>query len=110
MVRNSVAYKLNLMITLSRNNLLRNRRYTKNVSIRTKQAWRSINAIQTKKSKNIIKKKKAKVINRTPFTIQLLYGSSGYNQPINPGVDAEVNILVYLQLKKNRNFSMLLLN
>lgn len=31
---------------------------------------------------------KAKVLNRTPFTIQLLYGSSGYRQPIKVGVDA----------------------
>ena len=36
----------------------------------------------------LLKEKKAKVVNRTPFTIQLLYGSSGYKQQINLGVDA----------------------
>lgn len=41
-----------------------------------------------RKARILLKKKKAKVVNRTPFTIQLLYGSSGYRQPINLGVDA----------------------
>jgi len=36
----------------------------------------------------LLKEKKAKVVNRTPFTIQLLYGSSGYKQQVNLGVDA----------------------
>ena len=40
------------------------------------------------KARILLKEKKAKVINRTPFTIQLLYGSSGYKQSINLGVDA----------------------
>lgn len=40
------------------------------------------------KAKKLLKNNKAKVINRTPFTIQLLYGCSGYKQPINLGVDA----------------------
>lgn len=40
------------------------------------------------KARKLLKNNKAKVINRTPFTIQLLYGSSGYNQPVNLGVDA----------------------
>ena len=40
------------------------------------------------KARILLKEKKAKVINRTPFTIQLLYGSSGYKQPVNLGVDA----------------------
>ena len=41
-----------------------------------------------RKARVLLKEKKAKVVNRTPFTIQLLYGSSGYKQPINLGVDA----------------------
>lgn len=41
-----------------------------------------------RKARILLKEKKAKVVNRTPFTIQLLYGSSGYKQPINLGVDA----------------------
>lgn len=40
------------------------------------------------KARHLLKGKKAKVITRTPFTIQLLYGSSGYKQPIVLGVDA----------------------
>ena len=40
------------------------------------------------KARILLKEKKAKVINRTPFTIQLLYSSSGYKQPVNLGVDA----------------------
>ena len=30
-----------------------------------------------RKARVLLKEKKAKVVNRTPFTIQLLYGSSG---------------------------------
>ena len=41
-----------------------------------------------RKARILLKEKKAKVVNRTPFIIQLLYGSSGYKQPINLGVDA----------------------
>lgn len=41
-----------------------------------------------RKARLLLKEKKAKVVNRTPFTIQLLYGSSGYKQPVNLGVDA----------------------
>ena len=39
------------------------------------------------KARRLLTDKKAKVIKRTPFTIQLLYGSSGYKQPISLGVD-----------------------
>ena len=35
-----------------------------------------------------MKEQKAKVVKRTPFTIQLLYGSSGYKQNISLGIDA----------------------
>ncbi|MFT0803194.1 RNA-guided endonuclease IscB [Bacillus swezeyi] len=41
-----------------------------------------------RKARLLIQKQKAKVIKRTPFTIQLLYGSSGYKQTISLGVDA----------------------
>ena len=40
------------------------------------------------KARKLLKNKKAKVVNREPFTIQLLYGSSGYKQDISLGVDA----------------------
>ena len=41
-----------------------------------------------RKARLLLKEKKANVKKRTPFTIQLLYGSSGYKQPIVLGVDA----------------------
>lgn len=39
------------------------------------------------KARKLLKNKKAKVIKRLPFTIQLIYGSSGYKQKIALGVD-----------------------
>ncbi|MBR0076496.1 MAG: HNH endonuclease [Synergistaceae bacterium] len=39
------------------------------------------------KAKKLLKQEKAKVIRKEPFTIQLLYGSSGYKQKITLGVD-----------------------
>lgn len=40
------------------------------------------------KARRLLKAGKAKVKKRTPFTIQLLYGSSGYKQTVILGVDA----------------------
>ena len=40
------------------------------------------------KARKLLKEQKAKVVKRTPFTIQLLYGSSGYKQNISLGIDA----------------------
>lgn len=40
------------------------------------------------KARILLKQGKAKVIQKEPFTIQLLYGSSGYKQDITLGVDA----------------------
>ena len=41
-----------------------------------------------RKARVLLKNKKACVVKRTPFTIKLLYGSTGYKQPITLGVDA----------------------
>ncbi len=41
-----------------------------------------------RKARRLLEEKKAKVVKREPFTIQLLYGSSGYKQEITLGVDA----------------------
>ena len=41
-----------------------------------------------RKARVLLKEKKAKVVNYKPFTIQLLYGSSGYTQKTNLGIDA----------------------
>lgn len=43
---------------------------------------------QPRKARILLKQGKAKVIQRTPFTIQLLHGSSGYTQSISLGIDA----------------------
>ena len=40
-----------------------------------------------RKARILLKEAKAKVVNREPFTIQLLYGSTGYKQDITVGVD-----------------------
>ena len=39
------------------------------------------------KARKLLNAGKAKVIKRTPFTIKLLYGSSGYLQPVTGGMD-----------------------
>jgi hypothetical protein len=44
-----------------------------------------------RKARLLLKQKQAKVVRRTPFTIQFLYGSYGYRQPIDQGVDAGYN-------------------
>lgn len=40
-----------------------------------------------RKARMLLKQKKARIINYQPFTIQLLYGSYGYKQVVNIGVD-----------------------
>ncbi|MBP1968961.1 5-methylcytosine-specific restriction endonuclease McrA [Virgibacillus natechei] len=40
-----------------------------------------------RKARVLLKEKKAKIVSHNPFTIQLLYGSSGYTQEVNIGVD-----------------------
>lgn len=44
-----------------------------------------------RKTRLLLKEGKAKVVKRTPFTIQLLFGSSGYQQPVTLGVDSGYN-------------------
>jgi len=41
----------------------------------------------SRRARLLLKEDKAKVIKRTPFTIQLIYGSTGYVQPVKVGVD-----------------------
>jgi hypothetical protein len=43
---------------------------------------------QPRKARLLLKEGKAKVISRVPFTLQLLYGSSGYTQQVSLGIDA----------------------
>ena len=42
---------------------------------------------KSRKARLLLKEKKAKIISYKPFTIQLIYGSSGYKQKIHVGVD-----------------------
>ena len=43
---------------------------------------------QPRKARILLRNGKAKVVRREPFTIQLLYGSSGYKQDVSLGIDA----------------------
>ena len=40
------------------------------------------------KARKLLQNKKACVVNRVPFTIKLIYGSTGYKEPISLGMDA----------------------
>lgn len=56
-----------------------------------------------RKARILLKEKKAKVVQREPFTIQLLYGSSGYKQDITIGIDTghdEVGVSVTTETKE----------
>ena len=44
-----------------------------------------------RKAKLLLKQKKAKVVTIKPFTIQLIFGSSGYKQDITLGIDSGYN-------------------
>lgn len=58
------------------------------------------------KARKLLKFNKAKVVNRTPFTIQLLYGSSGYKQSTILGVDTgSKNIGLSVTTNKQELFS-----
>ena len=41
-----------------------------------------------RKARLLLRDKKAVIYKRVPFTIQLVYGSSGYVQPVILGIDA----------------------
>jgi 5-methylcytosine-specific restriction endonuclease McrA len=43
---------------------------------------------QPRKARWLLKEGKAKVVRMVPFTLQLLYGSSGYKQAVSLGIDA----------------------
>lgn len=45
------------------------------------------------KARKLLKQNKAKIVKKQPFTIQLLYSSSGYKQTINLGVDAGSKVI-----------------
>ena len=45
------------------------------------------------KVRHLLKQKKAKIVKREPFTIQLLYETTHYTQPITIGVDTGVKYI-----------------
>jgi len=64
------------------------------LSIRTMKVYvinkhgRSLMPTTPRKARLLLKSSKAKIARRDPFTIQLIYGSSGYTQPVDLGIDA----------------------
>ena len=54
------------------------------------------------KANRLLDQGKAKVVHRTPFTIQLLFGSSGYKQPIAMGVDLGSQTIGVAAVRKNQ--------
>src|SRR5438105_4783460 len=46
---------------------------------------------QPRKARLLLQEGKAKVVRMVPFTIQLLYGSSGYKQEVSLGIDASTH-------------------
>ena len=54
------------------------------------------------KVKHLLRNKKAKVVKRTPFTIQLLYDTDNYTQPITLGVDAGSKVVGISATTKNK--------
>lgn len=49
---------------------------------------KSLMPCSPRKARLLLKNKKAKIYKREPFTIQLIYGSSGYVQPVTVGIDS----------------------
>ncbi|MBR5914562.1 MAG: RRXRR domain-containing protein [Selenomonadaceae bacterium] len=49
---------------------------------------KSLMPCKPQKARRLLKSVQAKVIRREPFTIQFLYGASGYRQSVTLGVDA----------------------
>lgn len=54
-----------------------------------------------RKARLLLKSGKAKIIRRDPFTIQLIYGSSGYTQPVDLGIDAGYENIGFSAVNKN---------
>lgn len=58
-----------------------------------------------RKARILLKEAKAKVVNREPFTIQLLYGSTGYKQDITVGVDTGSDKVGVSVVSKNKELN-----
>ena len=62
------------------------------------------------KARKLLKNKKAKVVNRKPFTIQLLYWSTGYKQEVSLGVDAGSKFVGLSATTTQKNYMLPQLN
>ena len=54
------------------------------------------------KARKLLKEKKAKIVYYNPFTIQLLYGSSGYIQEVNVGIDSGAKYVGFAITSQNK--------
>lgn len=52
------------------------------------QYGKALMPCKPRKARLLLKARKAKIIKKEPFTIQLLYGSTGYKQSVNLGIDS----------------------
>ncbi len=51
----------------------------------------------------LLKEKKAKVVKRKPFTIQLLYETTEYTQPVTLGIDSGYSYIGYSATTEKKN-------
>ena len=56
------------------------------------------------KVKHLLRPKRAKVIKRCPFTIQLTYDSGSFTQPVTLGVDAGSKAIGLSATTRNQEF------
>lgn len=54
------------------------------------------------KARNLLKSGEAKVVSREPFTIKLLFGSSGYTQSITLGIDSGSKTAAFAALSNGK--------
>lgn len=54
------------------------------------------------KARKLLKEGKAKVINKSPFTLKLLYGSSGYKQPVVASIDTGSKVIGSAAIANNK--------
>lgn len=54
-----------------------------------------------RKARLLLKTGKAKIVKHDPFTIRLVHGSSGYNQPVVLGIDSGYNDIGFSAVSKN---------
>ncbi|MDD5531108.1 MAG: RNA-guided endonuclease IscB [bacterium] len=69
-------------------NRLGNRRKHLTLVFVLNKSGKALMPCSPRKARVLLENRRAKVVTRCPFTIQLLYGSSGYKQPITLGIDS----------------------